>query len=36
VLQRLFDITENRFPRSFSKIQQLLYGYQTYGIVSFF
>lgn len=35
-LQRLNGITENRFPRSHSKIQQLSYGYQTYGIVSFF
>ena len=35
-LQRLNGITENRFPRSHSKIQQLSYGYQTYGLVSFF
>ena len=36
MLQRLNDITDKRFPRSHSKIQQLNYGYQTYGIVSFF
>src|SRR5262249_16845469 len=35
-LQRLSDLTANRFPRSHRKIQQLYYGYQTYGIVSFF
>jgi hypothetical protein len=35
-LQRLNDLTANRFPRSHRKIQQLYYGYQTYGIVSFF
>ncbi|MFA6555025.1 MAG: AAA family ATPase [Candidatus Obscuribacterales bacterium] len=36
MLQRLNDVTTNRFPRSHSKIQQLSYGYQTYGLVSFF
>lgn len=36
MLQRLSEITAHRFPRSFSKIQQLNYGFQTYGIVSFF
>lgn len=36
MLQKLNDITENRFPRSHSKIQQLNHGYQSYGIVSFF
>lgn len=36
MLQRMNDVTANRFPRSHSKIQQLNYGYQTYGIVSFF
>ncbi|CAN5550306.1 hypothetical protein BH11CYA1_BH11CYA1_44000 [soil metagenome] len=36
MLQRLTEVTANRFPRSHSKIQQLNYGYQTYGIVSFF
>ena len=36
MLQKLNDITANRFPRSHSKIQQLNYGYHTNGIVSFF
>ncbi len=36
MLQRMSDVTAKRFPRSHSKIQQLNYGYQTYGIVSFF
>ncbi|HEY9774212.1 MAG TPA: AAA family ATPase [Planktothrix sp.] len=35
-LQRLSDLTANRFPRSHSKIQQLNYGFHNYGIVSFF
>jgi len=36
MLQKLNDITANRFPRSHSKIQQLSYGFHNYGIVSFF
>ncbi len=36
MLQRLNEITVNRFPRSNYKIQQLYYSYQTNGIVSFF
>jgi len=36
MLQRLNEITINRFPRSNSKIQQLSYAYHTNGIVSFF
>jgi MoxR-like ATPase len=36
MLQKLHEITVNRFPRSNGKIQQLTYGYQNYGIVSFF
>jgi hypothetical protein len=36
MLQRLSDITANRFPRSYTKIQQLNYGFHNYGIVSFF
>ncbi|HEY9732463.1 MAG TPA: AAA family ATPase [Drouetiella sp.] len=36
MLQRLNDITVNRFPRSNFKIQQLSYGFHTNGIVSFF
>jgi 5-methylcytosine-specific restriction endonuclease McrBC GTP-binding regulatory subunit McrB len=36
MLQKLNDITANRFPRSYGKVQQLNYGYQNYGIVSFF
>ena len=36
MLQKLNEITANRFPRSHGKVQQLTYGYQNYGIVSFF
>lgn len=36
MLQRLNELTANRFPRSNYKIQQLYYGFQTNGIVSFF
>jgi MoxR-like ATPase len=36
MLQRLNEITANRFRRSNYKIQQLYYGYQTNGIASFF
>ncbi|MBU6454572.1 MAG: AAA family ATPase [Cyanobacteria bacterium REEB67] len=36
MLQKLNEITVNRFPRSNGKVQQLNYGYQNYGIVSFF
>jgi len=36
MLQKLHAITVNRFPRSNGKIQQLTYGYQNYGIVSYF
>lgn len=36
MLQRLYELTLNRFPRSNYKIQLLYHGYQTNGIVSFF
>lgn len=36
MLQKLNEITANRFPRSNFKIQQLSYGFHTNGIVSFF
>lgn len=36
MLQKLNEITANRFPRSNYKIQQLSYGFHTNGIVSFF
>jgi GTPase subunit of restriction endonuclease len=36
MLQRLNEITANRFHRSNSKIQHLNYGFHTNGIVSFF
>ncbi len=36
MLQRLNDITANRFPRSNYKIQQLNYSFHTNGIASFF
>lgn len=36
MLQKLNQITANRFPRSNYKIQQLSYSFHTNGIVSFF
>lgn len=36
MLQRLSALTAYRFPRSYEKIQRLMYGFHTYGIVSFF
>lgn len=36
MLQRLNELTANRFPRSNYKIQQLNYGFQNNGIASFF
>lgn len=36
MLQRLNDVTANRFHRSNSKIQHLSYGFHSNGIVSFF
>jgi len=36
MLQRLNEITANRFPKSNYKIQHLSYGFHTNGIVSFF
>lgn len=35
MLQKLQEITATRFPRANGKIQQLINGYQTYGIVSY-
>jgi hypothetical protein len=36
MLQRLSDLTSDRFPRSYERIQRLIFGFDTYGIVSFF